>query len=50
VNLGTEPFRVRDGDRIAQLVIQPVLRVELEEVDELPPTSRSGGGFGHTGR
>ncbi|HIE48447.1 TPA: dUTP diphosphatase [Candidatus Bipolaricaulota bacterium] len=50
VNLGDKPFRVRDGDRIAQLVVQPVLRVELEEVDELPPTSRSGGGFGHTGR
>ena len=37
------------GDRIAQGVICPVVRVEFEEVDELHPTERGGGGFGHTG-
>ena len=50
VNLGDEPFMVRDGERIAQLVIQPITRVEIELAEELPPTSRQGGGFGHTGR
>lgn len=50
INLGRQPFRVCDGERIAQLVIQPVTRVELELAEELPPTSRQDGGFGHTGR
>jgi len=49
MNLGDEPFVVQDGVRIAQLVITPVVRAELEEVAELPETSRSEGGFGHTG-
>jgi len=49
INLGAEPFVIKDGDRIAQLVIHPVCRVELQEVDELPPSSRGEGGFGHTG-
>jgi len=49
INLGREPFTMRDGDRIAQMVISQVLRVTLEEVDDLPPTRRQGGGFGHTG-
>jgi len=49
INLGKEPFTVRDGDRIAQMVISQVFRVTLEEVEELPPTRRQGGGFGHTG-
>jgi dUTP pyrophosphatase len=49
INLGNEPFTVRDGDRIAQLVIAPVTRAELEKVDELPETCRGEGGFGHTG-
>jgi dUTP pyrophosphatase len=49
INLGREPFTIRDGDRIAQMVISQVLRVTLEEVDDLPPTRRQGGGFGHTG-
>ncbi len=49
INFGEEPFTVRNGDRIAQMVISPVCRVTLEEVEELPPTSREGGGFGHTG-
>ena len=49
INLGDEPFVIKDGDRIAQLVIHPVCRAELQEVDELPPSSRGEGGFGHTG-
>ena len=49
INFGQDPFTVRNGDRIAQMVISPVYRVTLEEVDDLPPTPRQGGGFGHTG-
>lgn len=50
VNFGEEEFVIRDGDRIAQLVIHPLCRAELEEVAELPTSSRGEGGFGHTGR
>lgn len=50
INLGQEPFTIRRGERIAQLVIAPVMRVEWERVPELPPTPRGDGGFGHTGR
>jgi dUTP pyrophosphatase len=46
----TEPFTVRRGDRIAQLVVQPVTRVRFLDVAELPPTPRGEGGFGSTGR
>jgi len=52
-NGGQEPFHVRRGDRIAQLVIAPVAAVEWEEVAELPDlgtTKRGKGGFGHSGR
>ena len=49
INLGDTPFVVRDGDRIAQLVVQQVCRAELQEVDELPETVRGEGGFGHSG-
>jgi dUTP pyrophosphatase len=49
INLGKEPFTIRNGERIAQIVISPVFRAILEEVDDLPPTGRQGGGFGHTG-
>jgi dUTP pyrophosphatase len=49
INFGNEPFTIRNGDRIAQIVISPVTRVTLEEVEDLPPTRRQGGGFGHTG-
>jgi dUTP pyrophosphatase len=45
-----QPFKVSRGDRIAQLVVQPVARVCIVEVDELPPTPRGDGGFGSTGR
>jgi dUTP diphosphatase len=49
VNHGTELFVVRRGDRIAQLVIAPVTRVEIATVDELGATARGQGGFGSTG-
>jgi dUTP pyrophosphatase len=49
-NLGEEPFRVRRGDRIAQIVFSPVLSARLTVVPELDDTSRGAGGFGHTGR
>ncbi len=49
INHGAEPFLVRRGDRIAQLVIAPVHRAEWLSVEALPETERSSGGFGHTG-
>jgi len=45
----TEPFLVRRGERIAQLVLQKVEQANFVEVDELPPSSRGSGGFGSTG-
>lgn len=50
INLGQEPFRIARGDRIAQMVIAPVLQASLREVDVLPETARGAGGFGSTGR
>jgi dUTP pyrophosphatase len=50
INFGKSSFTVRHGDRIAQMVISRVFRSHFEEVDELPPTGRQEGGFGHTGR
>jgi dUTP pyrophosphatase len=50
VNLGSEPLMIQPGDRIAQLIIAPVARAQLVEVDELAPSVRGDGGFGHTGR
>lgn len=49
-NLGTEPFTVSKGMKIAQLLIQPVAAAEVVEADELDSTSRGDGGFGSTGR
>jgi dUTP pyrophosphatase len=49
INFGRRPFRVKRGDRIAQLIIAPVYQAALELADELDETPRSGGGFGHTG-
>lgn len=49
-NLGQEPFAIRRGDRIAQLVPAPVLRADLTEVETLDETARGTGGFGSTGR
>jgi dUTP pyrophosphatase len=50
INHGTEPFVVRSGERIAQLVFAPFARASLVEVAELEGTGRGDGGFGHTGR
>lgn len=49
-NLGSEPFEVRRGERIAQLVPAPVLKAKFLEVHALSETSRGAGGFGSTGR
>lgn len=50
INLGKNEFRLKRGERVAQLIIQAVGRAFLEEVDNLPQTFRGEGGFGHTGR
>lgn len=49
-NFGQEPFVIRRGERIAQMVIAPFVRAEWEERDSLEDTQRGAGGFGHTGR
>jgi dUTP pyrophosphatase len=49
VNLGQAPYTVAPGERVAQLVIAPVVRATVEEAGELSPTERGAGGFGHTG-
>jgi dUTP pyrophosphatase len=49
INMGTEPFIVERGDRIAQLVLSEVPQITWEEVDELPSSERGAGGFGSTG-
>ena len=50
INHGKEPFTVKRGDRIAQMVIKEVTRADIEVVEELDDTVRSHGGFGHTGK
>jgi dUTP pyrophosphatase len=50
INHGSEPFVVRRGERIAQLVIARIAQAQLLPVDALPPTSRGSGGWGSTGR
>jgi len=49
INLGTDVFHISPGDRIAQMVIAPVVQVEWEETDLLQGTERGSGGFGSTG-
>jgi len=49
INLGPSDFTIHRGDRIAQMVIQKVCRARLAPVNELTPTARGPGGFGHTG-
>jgi dUTP pyrophosphatase len=49
-NRGAEPFTVQPGERIAQLVVVPVVQVEFEIVDEFVATARGDGGFGSSGR
>jgi dUTP pyrophosphatase len=48
INLGAEPIIVTPGQRIAQMIVQRVVRVSWQEVDELETTARNAGGFGHT--
>jgi dUTP pyrophosphatase len=49
VNHGTDAVRIRPGDRIAQMIVAPVTRVEWREVEMLDDSERGSGGFGHTG-
>ena len=49
-NHGDTDFVINNGDRIAQMVLSPVIRMELEEVKDLPKTIRGKGGFGSTGK
>jgi dUTP pyrophosphatase len=49
INLGSEAFEIRRGDRVAQLVLAPVVQAGWVEVDELDDTARGAGGFGSTG-
>ena len=49
INLGNEEFKINPNDRIAQMVLCPVIKAELVEVDELQNTKRGEGGFGSTG-
>jgi dUTP pyrophosphatase len=50
INHSEAKFVVNDGDRIAQMIIAPVVRAQWREVAKLPVTDRGSGGFGHTGR
>ena len=49
-NHGNDDFIINNGDRIAQMVLSPVIKMELKEVNELPETLRGEGGFGSTGK
>jgi dUTP pyrophosphatase len=49
-NRGREPYTIRPGERIAQLVVVPVVQVELDVVADFDPSMRGAGGFGHSGR
>ncbi len=50
VNLGSEPYRIEKHHKVAQMLVQDVLHVDLEEVDELPDSLRGNRGFGSTGK
>ena len=50
INHGTEPFTIMAGDRIGQIVLNKVERIEWKEVDNLPDTIRGESGFGSTGK
>ena len=49
-NHGNKDFMINNGDRIAQMILMPVIKMELEETDQLPETIRGEGGFGSTGK
>ena len=48
-NLSSEPYTISPGERIAQMMITPVIRADFNIADELSSTERGEGGFGHTG-
>jgi dUTP pyrophosphatase len=50
INLGEHPITIKPDERIAQLVIAPIVRAQLVEVEQLGTTTRGSGGFGHTGK
>lgn len=50
INLGREPYTIKRGDRIAQLILAGVSRAQVVKVSELSDTRRGGGGFGHSGK
>ena len=50
INLGTKNFIINNKDRVAQMVLTPIVKMELEEKNELPETIRGKGGFGSTGK
>ena len=50
INHSKEDFLINNGDRIAQMILMPVLKIEFEEVEDLPETIRGSGGFGSTGK
>ncbi len=49
INLGSAPYTVKRGDRIAQMIIKEIIQADIEQTDELKTTKRNSGGFGHTG-
>ena len=49
-NHGNKDFVINNGDRVAQMILTPVIKMELEETDKLPETIRGEGGFGSTGK
>ena len=49
-NRGSQAFQIAPGERIAQLVVVPVVQVQFDVVEEFAPSERGAGGFGHTGR
>lgn len=48
INLGADPIVIQPGQRVAQMIVQRVVRVDWQEVSDLPATARDAGGFGHT--
>ena len=50
INLGKDIFQINKNDRIAQMIVCPIIKVELKEVESLPETARGEGGFGSTNK
>ncbi len=50
INLSDTPYEIQPGERIAQMIISPVQKVEIEEIEKVNPTARAMGGFGSTGK